>query len=169
MTPAERKRFLTKDILALQLERGTNSRRSSGDPMAMKTTAMRSVRPAYWDPAVSAAGKRLLSPASSTQVQPAVPIVYRADPHAFQPVAANPDAKTLTPTPTPEPVRELTVWLDPALPQALARARLQLPPEMQHRPNPPRAPTCRSARCAAERRESHLGLRAGSAFPHPGR
>jgi hypothetical protein len=51
----------------------------------------------------------------------------------FQPVAPTP-TKTVTPTLTPVPVRELTVWVDPALPQAL-RAQIfrkgRLPKEIR--------------------------------------
>ncbi len=52
------------------------------------------------------------------QVSQLFPSLVEATRTPFQPVAPTP-TKTLTPTLTPVPVRELNVWVDPAVPQAL--------------------------------------------------
>ena len=69
------------------------------------------------------------SPALSTQVSDQVqklfPSIIEPTRTPFQPVAPTP-TKTVTPTLTPEPVREMLVWLDPALPSRL-REQMQLP------------------------------------------
>lgn len=63
----------------------------------------------------------LLAPGCSPQAKQVTrlfPSLAQVTPTPFQPVAPTP-TKTVTPTLTPEPVRELTVWIDPALPQSL--------------------------------------------------
>lgn len=63
----------------------------------------------------------------STQVAAFFPSIAQQTPTPFQPVPPTPTV-TVTPTITPEPVRELRVWLDPSVPPAM-RNQIRLPVE----------------------------------------
>lgn len=77
------------------------------------------------------------SPALSTQVSQQVkqlfPSFVEPTRTPFQPVTPT-RSPTPTPTATPEPVKEITAWLDPALPDALI-AQIKLPPEVKIAPS----------------------------------
>ena len=64
----------------------------------------------------------------------AVPLFVEPTRTPFQPVAPHP-TPTTAPTLTPEPVRELIAWLDPAVPQHLI-GEIKLPAGVQNQPNP---------------------------------
>lgn len=73
----------------------------------------------------------------SKQVVRLFPSIVEPTRTPFQPVPPTPTV-TVTPTLTPEPVRELIVWLDPGIPEPL-RSSLQLPADARQAPSPDEA------------------------------